>query len=85
MQYATLDLGDTVTDLITGFTGVVVGIVYYISGCNQALVVPTVDADGKLRDGSWFDVQRLVIMPEPRIVLDNGNTPGCDIAPDRSY
>lgn len=56
-----LQLGCTVKDKITGFEGVVTGIVDYLSGCNQALVVPKVDKDGKLRDAHWFDVQRLTV------------------------
>lgn len=76
-----MQLGVTVTDKITGFTGVVTGFVQYISGCNQALVVPRVGADGKAGDPNWFDVQRLTIdTGTPAVVLDNGDTPGCDAA-----
>jgi hypothetical protein len=77
-----MQLGDTVKDVITNFTGVVTGIVEYISGCNQALVTPRVKADGSREDGCWFDLQRLVVDPEmPRVQLDNGATPGADAAP----
>lgn len=77
-------LGHTVTDRITGFRGIVTGVVEYISGCNQALVGPPVDKDGKIPDSQWFDVQRLEIdRSVSRIVLDNGNTPGFDRAPPR--
>lgn len=76
-----INLGTRVTDKITGFTGVVTGYVVYISGCNQALVVPQVGPDGACRDSQWFDEQRLITDEtfEP-IVLFNGNTPGCDMA-----
>lgn len=77
-------LGQKVKDRITGFGGVVTGYVYYISGCNQCLVVPQVGSDGKQIDGAWFDVQRLEIDADAkRIVLDNGKTPGFDAAPPR--
>jgi hypothetical protein len=72
-------LGLTVRNRITGFTGVVTGHVEYLTGCNQALVVPPVQ-DGKLPESQWFDVQRLESTGAERIVLDNGATPGCDKA-----
>lgn len=74
--------GRKVRDRITGFTGTVTGVLFYLSGCNQALVAPEMDKDGKVPDPNWFDVQRLEIVAgvEP-IVLDNSETPGCDRAP----
>lgn len=78
----TIELGWTATDRITGFTGVIVGIVRYISGCNQALLAPRVDEKGQHRDPLWFDQQRLELDEiTPRITLDNGETPGFDRAP----
>lgn len=74
-------LGHKVRDRITGFSGVVTGVVTYLTGCNQALVSPEVSDDGKLRDAHWFDVQRVEVVGNDRIVLDNGATPGCDMAP----
>lgn len=79
-----LQLGCTAHDKITGFQGVVTGICEYISGCNQALLVPKVDKEGKHVDGQWYDVQRLVVHDDEVITLDNGETPGCDMpAPKR--
>lgn len=81
-----IKLGYTYKDKITGFYGIVVGYVQYISGCNQALVQPECDSSGILRDSAWFDVQRLEeqVMVRDPIVLDNGVTPGCDkMAPKR--
>ncbi len=80
-------LGFTVKDRITGFKGVAVGHVEYLTGCNQTLVVPPVDAEGKLRDGQWFDDQRLetCFQEGPAIQLANGATPGHDAAPSRNY
>ena len=85
MQTSSIALGHRAKDRITGFVGVVVGIVDYISGCNQALLVPPVDPDGKLRTGEWFDVQRLELLQDEKIVLDNGDTPGADANPNRNY
>lgn len=78
-------LGKKVIDRITGFEGTVTGHVEYLTGCNQALVVPTVDEKGLLREGQWFDVQRLQEKIAPAISLDNSATPGPDAAPPRSY
>jgi len=75
-------IGRTVEEKVSGFRGVVTGIVYYISGCTQALVAPKMDKDGKVPDSNWWDVQRVVVDESvPKIVLDNGATPGCDAAP----
>lgn len=81
-----MELGNTAKDKITDFTGVITGLVYYISGCNQALVVPKVKADGEGGDGRWFDLQRLdVVADVPKLVLENGDTPGADATPTRRY
>ena len=71
-------LGATVTDKITGFSGIVTGICLYLTGCNQALVTPRMK-DGKVEDAKWIDVQRLDIEAGDKVVLDNGTTPGCDL------
>ena len=76
-------LGKTVTDKITGFKGVVTGYVTYLSGCNQVLIVPPVDADGKLREAEWFDEQRVIVSNEPSIMLDNSGGNGFDKAPPK--
>lgn len=76
-----IQLGAKYRDLITGFTGTATGYVEYISGCNQAMLAPTLGDDGKPRDAAWFDVQRLERLPDPAIVLDNVATPGFDMAP----
>lgn len=81
----TIFLGDTVSDKVTGFSGIVTGLVSYITGCNQALVVPKVGKDGAAKDAAWFDEQRLTINRKvKRISIDNGANPGCDMpAPKR--
>lgn len=75
-----MNLGETARDRITGFEGVVTGLALYISGCDQALLAPPVDKEGRFRDGLWFDIRRLVRIDGPTIVLDNGAPPGCDRA-----
>lgn len=76
-----ITLGATYRDKITGFQGVAVGFVTYISGCNQALLAPPVNQEGALRDSQWFDQQRLELVSGTQaVLLDNGDTPGCDRA-----
>ena len=77
-----IQLGSTAKDKITGFTGIVVGRVEYISGCNQVFLVPKVDKDGKRRDGEWFDEQRIDVDQKTRVItLENAKTPGSDALP----
>lgn len=71
-------LGSKVKDKITGFSGIVLGYVSYISGCNQALVSPPVGSDGTFKDSHWFDEQRLDRIGDEIIALDNGANPGFD-------
>ena len=72
-------LGVTAKDIITGFEGLVTGLTEYISGCNQALLAPGVDKEGKRVEGCWFDVQRLRRVGNSVLVLDNSKTPGSDM------
>jgi hypothetical protein len=79
-----IELGRSYRDRITGFKGMATGHVRYISGCNQVLLAPPVDKDGKLRDAQWFDEQRLEDQGGKTLVLDNSKTPGFDApAPKR--
>lgn len=55
------DLGIEAEDKITGFSGVVTGRCDYLTGCNQYLLQPTIDSDGKHVEGRWYDEGRLVI------------------------
>lgn len=72
-------LGKTVTDKITGFSGIVTGHCEYLTGCSQSLVAPKVGADGKAAESAWFDDQRLSVDENtPAVKLDNGQTPGAD-------
>jgi hypothetical protein len=71
-------LGHTVEDKITGFTGVVTGIVRYLSGCNQCLVMPKVGKDNKFVVGEWFDEQRLIVKSKKPMALDNSKGNGFD-------
>ncbi len=82
-----IENGDKVRDRITGMTGTVTGIVEYITGCNQALVVPQIGADGAFREGVWFDLQRLSVEQKGAVALDetDESMPGGEIRPPRNY
>lgn len=82
----TLVLGKHYQDKITGFSGVAVGYVQYISGCHQGLIAPQVKESGELNEAHWFDEQRLEVMrgKEDAIIrLDNGRQRGADKAPPK--
>lgn len=61
-------LGMRVEDRVTGFKGVVATIGFDLYGCIQAVVNPGVDADYKLRDSQWFDVNRLRVIAESPVM-----------------
>jgi len=75
----TVQLGDTARDIVTGFTGVVTGIVDYLTGCNQALMTPRVKEDGTSPEARWVDTDRLEVVDAPRVVI-NIRRAGADIA-----
>jgi len=59
-------LGLRVRDRVSGFEGVVASVCFDLYGCIQAIVHPGLQADGKLGDQSWFDVNRLeIVSTEP--------------------
>lgn len=78
-------LGTKQRDTITGYTGVVTGLVTYLTGCKQALLVPPIDEKGALQKGEWFDEPRLERVDGSLISFDNSKAPGADIPPPRAY
>jgi hypothetical protein len=75
-----IEMGRKYRDKITGFEGVATGYVEYITGCNQVLLAPRVKEDGNKVGSEWYDEQRLELVGEEIIKLDNGINPGCDMA-----
>jgi hypothetical protein len=76
-------LGLIYKDKITDFEGVATGHVRYLTGCNQVLITPKIDKEGKPREAQWFDEQRLVQQPSESITLDNSKSPGFDKQPPK--
>lgn len=53
-------LGSEVKDVVTGFSGIAVSRVTYLTGCVQYAVQPQkLKEDGTVADASYFDTQRL--------------------------
>lgn len=66
-------LGNRVRDKITGFEGIAVARVEYLTGCTQIGIAPGIDKDGKVPDTLYFDYTRLDILDAGNIM--EGSTP----------
>lgn len=71
----TLPFGTHARDVITGFSGIVIGRAGYITGCDQYLVQPNYTKDGEVIESRWFDVGRLAetdntVDPEIKAIAD---------------
>lgn len=64
-----IELGQMVEDVVTGFKGRVTGMTIWMSGCDQAIVQPLLDKSGKKPDTEWFDVNRLKILKDKRLII----------------
>ena len=51
--------GDKVKETITGFVGTITGTCFYLTGCNQYLVVPKCKDEFTNAEGVWYDEGRL--------------------------
>lgn len=79
-----LRLGQQVEEVITGFKGTITGFVTYLTGCNQALVVPHgLTTEGKPREAHWYDITRLRGTEAEDVALPGvrAEERGCDLAP----
>lgn len=66
IPFETVELGDTVRDVINGFEGIVIGKTAYLYGCNQLAVSPNKLAkDGSVLDAYWNDEQRFEVVSRP--------------------
>jgi hypothetical protein len=62
-------LGFRARDIVTGFEGVVTSICFDLYGCVQGAVTPPFDEKtGKLGEGHWFDVKRLVRLGDKEVM-----------------
>jgi hypothetical protein len=74
-------LGVKAHDTITGFEGIAIARIEYLTGCHQVQLQPKVKADGAYGEPHWFDEQRIAIDDAAPIRLDNGETPGFGAPP----
>ena len=65
-------------DRITGFVGKCTGFTRYVSGCDQVLLQPSLDKDGKRQDGIWIDDERLIDV-EAKKAVKRTSTRGADM------
>ena len=63
-----MKLGQKGRDAITGFEGVIVGKVEYLTGCNQVLLVAPAK-EGKGGESHWFDDSRIEVTDRSVITL----------------
>lgn len=57
-------LGKHAVDVVTGFAGVVSTVSFDLYGCIQVVLTPAVDEKGEMKDGRWFDINRLILQSE---------------------
>lgn len=79
--------GDPVTEKITGFSGIITGTAFYLTGCTQHLV--TAPSEGNKEPiALWYDEGRLKLIEDQSPVLEEsvkGENNGCDsVAPGGS-
>lgn len=72
-------LGMTGTDKITGYRGVITGVVHYITKCSQFLISPRVKGEGERISAEWFDVDRVDIDAGADKVVLNTTSSGPDV------
>ena len=73
------ELGITAKDKITGFKGVITGRVQYLTGCDQYLLCPPVDKEGKPGEACWYDENRIERVGKKKpICLDGPDDSGQD-------
>ena len=78
------NLGRLGTDIVTGFTGTIVGYVEYLTGCNQYLIVPKCKKgeEHSKPSGEWIDDSRIEISETKKMLkLVPTESTGADITP----
>jgi len=62
-----INLGDEVKDVVSGFKGTAVGITTWLHGCNRVIVCPKVGKDGKKIESESFDEAQLEVIKKKRV------------------
>lgn len=63
-----IKLGSRVKDKITGFEGIAIASVTYLTGCEQIGITPPLDKDGKLVETQYFDITRLEVIDDAAFI-----------------
>lgn len=61
------ELGDEVECMVTGYRGVVIAVAKHLTGCDRVSIQPTVDKDGKWREGYWLDITSVKIVTKGKV------------------
>lgn len=56
------NLGKKAKDMITGFSGIIIGKIEYLTGCNQYGITPPINKEGATGDTQWFDINRVKVL-----------------------
>ena len=67
-------LGIQIRDKVTGFAGTATGYVKYLTGCDQYLITPKVDKEGKIVPSQWYDVNRVELLEGSEVIDINTDT-----------
>ena len=70
------NMGDELTDIVTGLTGIVMVIAKYSTGCTSYGLLPRKLQDGKELDWTWLDESRVVRSKKDAIDFGSVDTGG---------
>ncbi len=63
--------GDFVSEKVTGYIGIIMGITYYSTGCvHYGLQPRELNKDGVPNDWQWFDESRLQLLEKDKVSFD---------------
>ena len=62
-----VNLGDEVTDTVSGFKGIAVSRHSYLQGCDRISIQPSIDKNGKLMDSESFDEPQLKVLKTKKV------------------
>jgi hypothetical protein len=66
-----IKLGDTAKDLVTGYTGTVVGITEFLTGCRRITLQPPLDKNGDIKGTETFDEPMiLLVKPASKAIME---------------
>ena len=61
-------MGKQVIDKVTGFKGIATSLSFDLYGCVQVAVTPKADKGREYGVGQWFDVTRLEVLKDKRVM-----------------